>query len=550
MEKTSSDAQSSLASATNGSFSESEKASRESTDPARLVSITGVRFHFIIAAICICLFIITIEITIVNTALITIANDLRSFHLSSWVVTAYLLTYVGFLIIISKLSDIVGRKSVLLASVATFTIWAGACGAAQTTEQLIVFRAFKGIGAAGVFSSSMIIIFELITPEKIPKAAAGVSVVFAFALVLGPIFGGAINESSSWRWCFLFNVPVGTVVLLIFTLLLPRNFPYQDSQRPRATGVASSIRARIDWLGAVLVLGASVLLVVALENAGLRHPWKSALVVAPLTISGVMWVLLLAWEWKVTRDDGTREPVFPWRFIENRVSFGMMLTIFLLGPPSVVAIFSIPQRFQVVNNMSPLAAGVRILPYTAVSPISSMVVTAIAGKFKIPPVYLVIFCSICQTVGFALLATVPITETILISQYGYQALAAFGCGANMTLLTIMTPYMVTKKDAAVAQGSIGQLRYMGAAIGVSIVTCVLNSYVQNHLSSILSPTQVEGLLRSSGMISLLPVELQSPVRLLYAEAYNLQMKVLIGFSAAQVPAALLMWQKNQVVLGT
>lgn len=199
-----------------------------------------------------------------------------------------------------------------------------------------------------------------------------------------------------------------------------------------------------------------------------------------------------------------------------------------------------------------------------------MVVTAIAGKFKIPPLYLVIFASICQTVGFGLLATVPVTEKILVSQYGYQALAAFGCGANMTLLTIMTPYVVTKKDAgmyfhftslsaslllltnvaAVAQGSIGQLRYMGAVIGVSIVTCVLNSYVENHLSSILSATQIEGLLRSSGMINVLPAELQSPVKLVFAEAYNLQMKVLIGFSAAQVPAAALMWQKKQVVLGT
>lgn len=79
-----------------------------------------------------------------------------------------------------------------------------------------------------------------------------------------------------------------------------------------------------------------------------------------------------------------------------------------------------------------------------------MLVTAIAGKFKIPPLYLVIFCSICQTVGFALLATIPITEDILVSQYGYQALAAFGCGANMTLLTIMTPYLVSKKDAGMS----------------------------------------------------------------------------------------------------
>ena len=112
------------------------------------------------------------------------------------------------------------------------------------------------------------------------------------------------------------------------------------------------------------------------------------------------------------------------------------------------------------------------------------------------------------------------------------------------------PFLLLIPIVAVAQGSIGQLRYMGAVIGVAIATCVLNSFVESHLSNILSSTQVEGLLRSSGMINTLPAELQIPVRLVFAEAYNLQMKVLIGFSAAQTAAACLMWQKKLVVLGT
>jgi hypothetical protein len=112
-----------------------------------------------------------------------------------------------------------------------------------------------------------------------------------------------------------------------------------------------------------------------------------------------------------------------------------------------VAIFSIPQRFQVVNDASPLGAGIRLLPYTAVSPLSSMVMSAIAGKFKIPPLYIVLFCSLCQIAGFTLLSYTPATTDILTSQYGYQALAAIGCGANATLLTVMTPYVVSKKDS-------------------------------------------------------------------------------------------------------
>lgn len=126
---------------------------------------------------------------------------------------------------------------------------------------------------------------------------------------------------------------------------------------------------------------------------------------------------------------------------------------FSLGPPSIVAIFSIPQRFQVVNGLSPLSAGIQLLPYTAVSPISSLLMSTIAGKFKVPPLYLVIFSSICQTVGLALLSTTPPSPKISISQYCYQALGAFGCGANMTLLTIATPYLLSKKDSGTYSSS-------------------------------------------------------------------------------------------------
>ncbi|KAF2786130.1 MFS multidrug transporter-like protein [Melanomma pulvis-pyrius CBS 109.77] len=525
----------------------------EHDDAVQTFPLSGVRLHLTLGAICICLFLITIEITIVNTALITIANDLLSFDRSSWIVTAYLLTYVGFLIIFSKLSDILGRKPILLFSIAWFTLWAGICGAAQTTSQLIIFRAFQGIGAAGVYSSCMIIVFELFPAPKVPFVAAGVSMVTALSLVLGPVLGGLINRSNQWRWVFLFNVPAGILTVVMLQFLLPRNFPNALSDEKRH-GVQIRLRdfaQRIDYLGAFALLAASVFMVVALENAGLRHPWKSPIVAVPITISGILWLLFVFWERTLTIKKGIREPVFPWSFLNNRLSFGLFLTDFLLGPPSLVAIYSLPQRFQVVNGSSPLGAGIKLLPYTAVTSISSMLMSALASKAQIPVLYIIIFCSVCQTVGFGLLSYIPLSETVSSAQFGYQSLAAFGTGANMTLLIVMSPYLVTKKDAAIAQGAIGQFRYMGAVIGVAIVTCTLNSYVQSHLSVILSREQLNQLLASVLAIEKLPEHLQSPVRLVMAEAYNLQIRILMGFSAAQLVAAFLMWQRNQVkfVLG-
>jgi len=118
----------------------------------------------------------------------------------------------------------------------------------------------------------------------------------------------------------------------------------------------------------------------------------------------------------------------------------------------------------------------------------------------------------------------------------------------MALLTMLTPYQVTKKDSAVAQGSVGQFRFMGAGVGVAIATCVLNSYLETNLSGIITPAQLKALLESSASVEQLPDELKRAVKLVFAKGYNLQIEILIAFSAAQIPATLLMWQKEQVIL--
>lgn len=152
-----------------------------------------------------CLFLTNIEIPIVNTSLEGIIDDLRGFDRSSWVIAAYLITYTGFLIIWAKLSDVFGRKLTISIAVALHIIFSGACGAAQTMGQLIVLRAMQGIGASGIYALGMITIFELVPRDKFAAYAALIASVFAFSLLLGPIMGGAIIKTSTWRWIFLFK---------------------------------------------------------------------------------------------------------------------------------------------------------------------------------------------------------------------------------------------------------------------------------------------------------------------------------------------------------
>lgn len=117
-----------------------------------------------------------------------------------------------------------------------------------------------------------------------------------------------------------------------------------------------------------------------------------------------------------------------------------------LGGPWFCAIFQLPQRLQIVNSLTPLQAGVRLIPFTLAAPFGSIISAILAKAAKIPPLYLVIFAAVLQVIGFSLLSTLPGTHRVLPAQYGYEIIAGFGCGINISLLILMTPFRVQERD--------------------------------------------------------------------------------------------------------
>lgn len=146
------------------------------------------------------------------------------------------------------------------------------------------------------------------------------------ALVLGPIAGGGISSVTTWRWIFLFNVPVGVVGLALAIAGIPAGFPHHReqahptkmSQRPRAMD-------RLDIPGCVLLLLATMSIVAGFQEAGSRFSWGSAYFITLLVVSVLLWLALVVWERRVTLADATREPVLPWRFLTSRVIVGTLL---------------------------------------------------------------------------------------------------------------------------------------------------------------------------------------------------------------------------------
>ncbi|KAI0473346.1 putative multidrug resistance protein fnx1 [Xylariaceae sp. FL0804] len=480
-----------------------------------IVYLHGPRFYAITAAVAIMMFLTNLEVPVVTTALVKITDDLGGFNLVAWVVSSYLLGYVAVIVIFAKFSDIFGRKLVFLLSTAVFIIFSAACSASQTMVQLIVFRALQGMGGGGCFSLCTIFVIELVPSDVYAKFVSNISIVNALALLLGPIIGGAIASNISWRWIFIINVPIALPVFVVGYLAIPTDFPYHGKPNHQPKSVkklfSKEVLNRVDIPGTALILFATLALTAGFLEADNRFPWRSAYVITLLTVSGLLWIALTVWERYVTTSRGVREPVLPWTFLINRQMLGILLNFGFLGGPTIISMFILPQRFQVVYGTSGLEAGVRLIPFTLSIPFGSIFGNTIAAKLKIPAVYLLITGSVLQVIGFALLGTLPSSIHPPAKTYGFEILSGWGCGMNFSLLFIMIPHVNERLYHAVGMGAGAQVRMMGSAIVLAISTSVFNSYTRPILDRLLNTSNSVDLIQSAAFISSLDPALQTEI---------------------------------------
>ncbi|CAI6237031.1 unnamed protein product [Periconia digitata] len=506
--------------------------------------LTGWRLHLLTTGLCLGIFLVNFEISIVSTSLVSITNDLQHFSQSSWVVTAYLLTYTSFMIILARLSDVFGRKTMLLFCTAVFTVFSGGCAAAQTMIQLIVCRAFQGIGGSGVYSLVMVVVFEMVPPAKWPTYQVVITLLFGLAMVLGPIFGGLINLHGSWIWVFLLNVPGGVVTFGLLGVAMPNHFPNHANPSLRKPPSASSV----DFLGAFLLVAAMALHITGLEQAANMYSWTSAMVLAPILISVVIWLSFFIWQWYSDGGTKQREPLFPRRFFKNRVYIGLLGNTFLNGAVSTSCIINIPIRYQAAVGSSPLSAGIRLIPFSLTLQLGAGLVAGLAKKRRMPPVYLSFAGGLFQLLSLIFMSMGKATNPDWQALYGLEVLAGTGVGMGNGVVTLMTPYVTEKRDLAVATASIVKFRFLGGATALAIITAVGNNWLKHTLPIALSPDDVAAVFRQASNIGSFPTDVQTVVHGMFVKSFNLQMRILIGFVVAQFFFTCLMWRRVQVML--
>ncbi|PVI01613.1 MFS general substrate transporter [Periconia macrospinosa] len=502
----------------------------------------GIRFWLITSGMCIALFLTNLEIPIVTTSLVAITDDLGGFDKAGWLISSYLLGYVGVVVIFAKLSDIFGRKPLFATAISFFVIASAACGAAQTIVQLIVFRAFQGIGGGGCFALGVTMITDLVPPQKWAAFGTNIAIVYAISLLAGPIMGGAISERTTWRWVFLINIPCGVPALLLIVFAIPPGFPRHNvpNNAPQTfrSFLVKDAYKRLDFPGGILLLLATLTLTAGFHEADSAFPWKSAYVITLLTASIILWITLILWERHVTLADGDREPVMPWVFLKSRTVLGLLLGSTFLGGTWFVGVFTLPQKFQLVHNTTALSAGIRTMPFTFAAPLGAAWASSVTGRYKVPVIFVLFISAALQILGFSLLATLPDTMNVPARMYGFQIIAGFGCGITISLPAVVMPFIVDAKHRAVGMGAVGQVRIMGGAIVLSIATSVFHSYTKPRLGAHYHVSTSRFGHETN------PEE----VRSIYAQGYNRQMIVLAAFAGAQVLAASLLWKKKQVTI--
>ncbi|KAI9740045.1 MAG: hypothetical protein M1818_004796 [Claussenomyces sp. TS43310] len=505
------------------------------------------------------IFLINFEVTIVSTAIVSITNDLNDFAESSWIITAYLITYIG-----KKptrpLTHIILRG---FFNSSITTSWSGDLGKVERFAGAQVNMCHgdfhlhsllggmrsspdngsAGIGGSGMYAISMVMIYELVPPPKYPLYTASAIALVALANAIGPVFGGLITERATWRWVFLLNTPTGVVSGTLLLLAVPADFPNQGRTEPRKQPSFKEV----DFIGALLMLSALALVITGLERAASLLTWTTADALGPLCASALALIAFLACQyWHASRPRSLIEPVFPWRFCQNRVVMGLILASFMSGAVSITFVFQLPLRYQTAAGSSPLQAGLKLLPFSLSGPVGSIVAAGLSKKLRVPPIFLMLLGSIMQIIGIVFASRGPPRNPNWSGLYGLEVVVGLGFGFCLGAATLVTPFIFEKRDLAVGTAATVQFRFLGGGVVVSIVTAVGNSWIKNALSKSLTPLQILAIFRSTEVINTLPASLQTVVREDFVESFNLQMRIVLGFSVAGVLTTLLMWQRVQV----
>jgi EmrB/QacA subfamily drug resistance transporter len=412
------------------------------------------RIGFVIAAVMLGMLLAALDQTVVGTAMPRIVASLNGLQHYAWVATGYLLASTASMPIWGKLSDAYGRKRFFILGMALFVTGSVLCGQSHSMTELIMFRAFQGLGAGAMMPISQAIIGDIFPPATRARWTGVLMSVWGFATIIGPLLGGWITDSSlGWRWTFYVNVPVGIIALTFAAFALP--------------GHVSLRKHAIDYLGSTLLVAAAVPLLLGLSWGGNTYPWMSWQIVGMFGFSLAMWVSF------AVREMQAAEPVINPRLFQNSIFTVSAAAAALQSAAMFGAIMFLPLFVQGVLGKSATNSGIILMPMmlgAIATSIGAGQILAKTGRYKV----IVIIGFILAAIGAWLLSRMGVGTTWPTVTRN-MVVMGLGLGVAMSSFTVIVQNQYPSHRLGEVTAGLQFFRSIGSTVGLAVFGTILNN---------------------------------------------------------------------------
>lgn len=477
------------------------------------------QMRYIVPAVSVGVFLVAIDQTIIVSSYGRIGSDLAALNLTPWIASAYFLTLTSFQPLYGRLSDIFGRKACILYAYVVFGLGCVFCGTARDIKQLIAARAFQGIGGGGM-TTVVSILFSDIVPLKDRGLWQGIiNIVYAAGAASGAPLGGVLADYLGWRWAFPGQAPLCLLAFLAvwFSLNLPRTDDATTTEDPSSERNWRKKLARVDFLGAVVLVAAVFGLIFGLDR-GSNTAWRRPITYGPILASGFLFALFIYIERHIAK-----EPFAPGHIIFDRSLFASYLCCFFSFGAWLAILYYLPLFYQAVDGYSATGAAIRLLPAIVASVSGSMfggIWIKLYGRYY----WLTVFAYSLLAMGMA----VVWMSTGLVGNNTYAisvgtVMGGFGNGIGVTSALIAIISNAAPQDQAIATACSYLFRSLGSVVGISLCATAIQQTLRDDLARRIGSghdaAAIErGVRQSLDYLDQLSPELRRLVRLAYGTA--------------------------------
>ncbi|KAK5996966.1 putative efflux pump gsfJ [Cladobotryum mycophilum] len=495
---------------------------------------TGVKLFCVVVALVLSMFLLSLDQTIVATAIPKITDEFHGLEKVGWYGSAYFMTVGGFQSTWGKIYKYFPLKFSFLISLLIFEVGSLICGVAPNNNTLIAGRAIAGVGAAGAAAGIYTIIAFAVPPVKRPAFTGIIGAAYGLASVIGPVLGGAFTDKLSWRWCFYINLPIGGVSAIIIMLF----FKTPKKAVPEKATLTEKI-LQMDLGGVALIMGAVITYILALQYGGVSHAWNSSLVIGLLVGFGLIVIAWAVLQWY----QGERSMIPP-RLFTDRTNFVMCICIFFLAGGFFTVIYYLPIYFQSVFGVSPTMSGVRNLPFiiaTTIGTIASGVVVTATGYYQ----PWLLGGGAISAIGCGLLYLLEV-DTSMGKWIGYQVVVGLGLGASFQIPVIAVQGSAKPEDLSSVTGMLLFFQGLGGAfIAAASQSAFINQMIHHALKVV--PAMYKPVLIVTGATDIrkaFPSDIQPQV----IESYMAGLRVVFAIGIAGcgltlIPALGMRWKR-------